>query len=1176
MSDSFDITWTQAQQEKASNPARSAWVSANAGSGKTHVLAQRVVRLLLNGCRPSAILCLTYTKAAASEMSNRVFERLAEWTRLDDAALSARLADIEGRRPDALRLAFARQLFARALETPGGLKIQTIHAFCEAVLHQFPLEANVAGHFEVLDEAGARRLLDEAREALLTEVAQEADARLVEAFRNVLAATGQWGMDRLFEEIVGERAAINEFGLAAERQGGEEKLLRRITGLDPDDTEDSILSSVWPLAGFQGPALAEFADVARSQKAKRAREFVDGLMRAEALDEPQDRYTELATLFLTSEGKPRKLASLATKSIQEAIPDLEDRIAEAQDHFIAARDRLQRLRMVFLTCDALVLARRLDSGYEALKRRDGKLDFDDLVARTGALLARDGAGPWVHYKLDRGIDHILVDEAQDTSPEQWAVISRLAAEFFAGQSSRETLRTLFAVGDEKQSIYSFQGARPDLFRIKQREFSLMARDADRHFEQPRLRLSFRSTASVLSAVDDVFEPEEIRRGLGEPGEPVAHSSHRGGEPGVVDLWDMIGKQASDDHDDWRAPFDAIAETAPPAELARRIAGTIVEWLRHEECIVRSGVKRPITAGDILVLVRKRDAFVNALMRELKKAQIPVAGADRLILTGHIAVQDLMALGRVMLMPGDDLSLAAILKSPLFGFDEDMLFRLAAERPERASLFDHLATLAESEGGAWLESYSRLSGLLAIADAASPFEFYARLLGPDGGRQRFLARLGTEAGDILDEFLSFCLDHESGDLPGLQALIASLESASPVIKRELEQGRDEIRIMTGHASKGLEAPVVFLVDSGGKPADERHAPRLQTLPIEAATGLPVSAPLWIPGKSYANSVGDAMKSDWLSAMDDEYRRLLYVGMTRAADRLIVCGYHGIKVPSWRHWHATVKEAFSDNASVTPMTFSAGGAQWEGLRYTQHDAEGFHRQSGPAAPESDHPPLPGALGRPLPKPARLPRPLTPSSTGLAVEAEPSDAPVMTSPFDNERGDERPLERGRVVHRLLQLLPDQAPAERRRLAARYLGRALPDWSPPDCEALADSILEILEDPRFAPVFSPASRAEVSMMGTLEIAGEQRAVSARLDRLAVSEGEVLIVDYKTDRNPPADESGVAQVYLTQLALYRALLQPIYPDRTVRAALLYTEAPRLIVCDNRRLDETLLALSTM
>ena len=1135
-----------------------------------------MIRLLLQGADPSKILCLTYTRAAAANMANRVFRDLAGWSLLPDEALSDVIAKMEGNAPNREKLARARRLFARALETPGGLKIQTIHAFCEAVLHQFPLEANVAGHFEVLDETGARRLLDEARETLLTEVAQDADARLVEAFRNVLAATGQWGMDRLFEEIVGERAAINEFRFAAERQGGEEKLLRRITGLDPDETEASIVRSVWPLAGLSGPALAGFADAARNQTAKRAREFVDGLTRAEALDDPQDRYSALETLFLTSEGAPRKLGSLATKSLLEAIPDLEDRIAEAQEHFMAARDRLQRLRMVLLTCDALVLARRLDTGYEALKRRDGKLDFDDLVARTGALLARDGAGPWVHYKLDRGIDHILVDEAQDTSPEQWAVISRLAAEFFAGQSARETLRTLFAVGDEKQSIYSFQGARPDLFRIKEREFSRQAIEAERHFERRPLRLSFRSTASVLAAVDTVFANEQNRRGLGEPNETVAHASNRGREPGVVDLWEIIGKKATDDHEDWRAPFDTIAEAAPPAELARRISGTIVDWLRNEECIVRGGAQRPITAGDILVLVRKRDAFVNALMRELKKAKIAVAGADRLVLTGHIAVQDLMALGRVMLMPGDDLSLASVLKSPLFGLDEDMLFRLAAERPERASLFDHLATLAQSEGGAWLEAHSRMSGLFAIADVASPFEFYARLLGPDGGRQRFLARLGTEAGDILDEFLSFCLDHESGDLPGLQALIAALESASPVIKRELEQGRDEIRIMTVHASKGLEAPVVFLVDSGGKPADERHAPRLQTLPIEAATGLPVSAALWIPGKSCANTIGDAMKSDWLAAMDDEYRRLLYVGMTRAADRLIVCGYHGIKVPSWRHWHAIVKDAFSDNASASPAGFNAGGAQWEGLRYTLHDAEDFQRHSGMVAPESDHAPLPDALGRPLPKPRRLPRPLTPSSTGLAVETEPSDAPVMTSPFDSERGDNRPLERGRIVHRLLQLLPDQAPADRRRLAARYLTRALPDWSPPDRDALADSILAILEDARFAPVFSPGSRAEISVMGTLDIAGEQRAVSARLDRLAVTGGEALIVDYKTDRNPPADEGGIAQVYLTQLALYRALLQPIYPNLTVRAALLYTEAPRLIVCDNRRLDETLSALSTM
>ncbi len=1165
-----DVDWTTRQQGLASDPIRSAWVSANAGSGKTHVLSQRVIRLLLAGSRPSAILCLTYTKAAASEMANRVFDRLSEWTRLDDAELSRRIYQLEGKRPDAIQLGFARQLFAHALETPGGLKIQTIHAFCEAILHQFPLEANVAGHFDVMDDAATAQLLAQARQNLLSTIASGQNKDLKTAFDAVLDAAGEWGLEELLAEIVRKRQAIRQFLIAAQPLGGVDFVLRKALGLGPQEDEAELMGSIWPLPSMQAADLLAYKAAAQAQSAATPKKLALGLTEIDTERDAKRRFDLLLTLFLTKDGKRRSLKNAASAKVLDAFPQAGEKLEAASVHVHAMLDRLHMLRMIRCTIAALELARHFDHDYEQLKQRQGALDFDDLVARTANLLQRDGAGPWVHYKLDQGIDHILVDEAQDTSPGQWAVIAKLAEEFFAGKTSGGDKRTLFAVGDEKQSIYSFQGARPELFMQMGRSVQKQAFSAEKHFDALNLYLSFRSTSDILSAVDTVFADEQNRRGLGATDDAVAHASFRAREPGCVDVWEMIGKEAGEDHQDWKAPFDATPESAPPAQLARRVAGTIKQWLHTGETRVEKGKRKPISAGDILVLVRKRDGFVSALMRELKRNHIPVAGADRLKLVEHIAIEDLMALGRFMTMPQDDLSLCAVLKSPLFGVSESDLYRLAGERGEGESVFDALRRLAASEAGQWLDASKYLTDLRAWVDRTPVYDFYARVLGRDGGRAKFLARLGSEASDILDEFLNFALEHEQADLPGLQSFLTTLEARSPEIKRELEQGRDEIRIMTVHASKGLEAPIVFLVDSGGKSAEAAHIPKLRELSLESSAALLPPAVIWVPGKSYASLATDGLKARIMEASEEEYRRLLYVGMTRAADRLVICGYHGLIKPAYQHWHMMISAALGDHAATSERTYETAGQSWQGLHYTIAKAHQSFEPQATVADTKKHPALPDSFNRPFASSKRLPRPLTPSGTGIVINPEAGVTSNRSALFEQKQSTNHSMERGRIIHRLLQLLPSIDPAGRQPAAERYLARAAKHWTGADCDSVIASVMAILDDADFAACFAPGSRAEVSMMGTLVVAGEERALSARVDRIAVTANRVLIIDYKANRPPPVTLDQVAPDYIKQLALYRALLQPLYPDREIEAALLFTEAPRLIALESTLLEKAL------
>jgi ATP-dependent helicase/nuclease subunit A len=1161
---------TLQQQALASDPENSAWVSAHAGSGKTHVLAQRVIRLLLDGAEPGKILCLTYTKAAAANMSNRVFAELGAWTALDDAELAEAIRKVEGREPGRARLLRARRLFAAALETPGGLKIQTIHAFCEAILHRFPLEANIAGHFEMLDSQMESALVAEARRDLLAGIASGADADFAGAFETVLSIGGESGLDALLREIVARRddlrAFIDEIGC-----GSSDALFAEF-GFRPEDTPESLAETMWPDAYFNEALALSLEARAFAAGKTTAADFAAELRALCAEADPQTRLGKLCRCFLTKDGrglKPKSTKNIMAKGVAEHFPDFAEAFERFATSLLELSDRVALLGMLEATRAALVIADLLIGRYERLKAARGFLDFNDLIRRAVHLLARSDVGPWVQYKLDRGIDHILIDEAQDTSPEQWQVVRRMAAEFFAGLSARDTIRrTIFAVGDEKQSIYSFQGADPEAFALNGYEFRRQVLGGEGRFEQVKLKRSFRSTEDVLVAVDRVFASAEARKGLTQDEEDIAHTTIRDGEPGYVEIWPLIEPDTVPEPDDWTEAIDHAS--APSVKLAEQIAATVRQWIDAGETIEGKG--RRLTPGDVLVLVRKRDRFVNALSRALKEKGIAVAGADRLSLPGHIAVQDLVALGRVALQPGDDLSLAALLKSPVFGLTEEELFALAWNRGERSLLS---VLRARSEGSERLTKIVEKLDLWRNEAAFRPvFEFYAAVLARDGVRSAMIARLGPAAGEILDEFLSFCLAVERTGLPGLESFLATLESAGPDIKREMDQKRDEVRIMTVHSAKGLEAPVVFLVDGGSRPFSDSHLPRL--IPYTPQNGgWEGRGFLWRASSDLANSASRAVNAALAEKAEEEYRRLLYVGMTRAEDRLIVCGYRGKRDPHPGIWHNLVNVALAGAPESSIRRHPA--ADTDVIRHRVSGARAVAvepasaREEKPSSPMFEKlPDLPEGFGE------ELPRPLSPSGASLLIGEpdEPELPATAASALDKEAAPSFAIERGLAMHHLLQILPDLPEAGREAAARRYLARIGAEWPEEDRERGWASVASILGDARFAPIFATGSRAEVSIMGTLDIRGRPRAISGKIDRLAISESEVLLVDYKTDRRPPAQASDVLDAYLLQLALYRALLQPLYPGRPVTAALLFTEAPRLVRLPAEAMDGALARLT--
>jgi len=1110
------------EQRRAADGAASVWVAASAGTGKTKVLTDRVLALLLKGSAPQRILCLTFTKAAAAEMAIRLGDRLSQWTIAGDGKLDEELHELTGEKPTAAALDEARRLFARLLDTPGGMRIDTIHAFCQSVLRRFPIEAGLAPHFTVLDERSAAEVLLQARAEIL------AMPDLAPALAEIAGHTGEGGFDELLAAITGARARLEP--LLADGIAVLLARLRAPLGVAAGETAATIIAQA--CRDFDDGMIVSAARALLDSDKPRDRER--GQKIARWLAAPADRvahFDDYVGCYLTLKNEPRK--AIYTKSFLDDEPQEATTLNHEAARIATAVSRCRAATLHAATAALLRIADALLGRYRDAKQRRALLDYDDLILRTRDLLRRLGVAPWVLFKLDGGLDHILIDEAQDTNPEQWQVIADLAEEFFSGEGARTLDRTIFAVGDVKQSIFSFQGADPTAFPRMRDHFAGKIAAAQRELQQVDLYISFRSVPAVLAAVDAVFAGAGAAAGVVPPGTRLHHRPHRAGMAGLVELWPPVGPDEDEGDSAWDLPTARRRVRAPQARLARAVAHRIKGWIDGKDLLTARG--RAVTAGDILVLVRRRNAFVAELVRALKELGVPVAGADRMMLTAQLAVEDLIALGNFLLLPEDELTLATVLKSPLFDWDDDLLYALA--RPRTGNLWSALRDRA-GERAEFAAAAEGLSALLARADFVPPYELYAELLGARGGRRAMLRRLGPDAADPIDEFLAAAIAYERIHGPSLQGFLAWIAAGDAQVKRDLDQrGRDEVRIMTVHGAKGLQAPIVILPDT-------LQAPKKLPKILWTEDGLP----LW-SGRDGGAPAYDRARQAAEDRRDEEYRRLLYVALTRAEDRLYVCGWNTHQKAPERNWYALVEAGLGACAGVTRPAIAFDGADgWSGLGLRlegEQSAVPVVTEPGAAAarPEFPEPKWLRALPPAEPTP---PRPLAPSRPALAD-------PPARSPLGV--GDRDIFQRGRLVHRLLQSLPELPPPAREAAGRRYLGLAVHGLSAIEQESILDETLAITESRAFAALFGADSRAEVPVVAVLG----DRAISGQIDRLVVLPDQVLIVDYKSLRPSPRDPASVPPAYLHQLAAYRAAIAAIYPDRPVEAALLWTDGPVLM-----------------
>lgn len=1110
-------------QMGAVQPDRNVWLSASAGSGKTQVLSARVIRLLLQpNVRPENLLCLTFTKAAAAEMADRINHRLAYWVQAKSGDLGADLMHIgadyspEGK-------ARARKLFAQVLDAPGGgLQIMTIHSFCQSLLSAFPEEAGLLPGFEPMDDRQVAALHNDALAALVEAADRDGRSHIIHAIQQLSVAYGEDGARSYLRRCAahGERLEA----LIPEGEGAT-IFARRIMDVCFDGTLDEELARRCDDTVIDRQLIRTIGEMNSAWATK------TGLERAEAIEHwlalpPEQRASsldELRKCWTTQKGELAKTGPKKEESYQ----------ALALEAHLWTEGLVQfRNRAAFAErlAPALLAGKAYAAQFRALKHASGLVDFDDLITRAAALLHKPGMAEWVRYKLDRKIDHILIDEAQDTNDAQWRIVEALSGDFYSGAGAgQERARTVFAVGDFKQAIYGFQGTAPEKYRDAGQKLDERIVDSGGALHKLSLSRSFRSTKPVLRFVNAVLDQLGHNQ-LGLDGPVAPHESEKP-DFGSVELMRCVTATPTGD-DDPAFDDDSDAEeswiTSEKLELANRIAGHVKNLIDARPVLATTGM--PLEPGDVMILLRSRGDLAGLIVARLHALDVPVAGIDRLKIVEPIAVQDMLATVRFALQPQDDLSLACLLVSPIIGWDQDKLLR-HAYRPQGRGLWQHLRAQPDIAS-----DLVPLREMLATADQMTPYAFLENILsGPIAGRRKLQARLGSEILVPVEELLNLAMQYQQEGGASLQGFLDWFEQGGGEIKREGLAQSPDVRVMTVHGAKGLEAPVVILADITGDPDKMGSGGGIDVPLTDGALPLP---PVRKDERSAElDAVVDAAKQRDL----EEHYRLLYVAMTRAAEHLVLAGALGSRaksVPPENSWYSALE------AGMVAL-----GCDWQSdplwgstMRYT---ADGPFERAKPNDRIADIPvDMPDWLSTPAPAEEIPPRPLAPSNLDDDLYGEaPASTAMQTAAL-----------RGKLIHALFEQYAGGDAVPFKAAALDWLARHNPahDF---DHEAAVNDVLSVLENPEWAALFSPAARAEVplaALVGT-------KVITGRVDRLLIEKDRVRLIDFKTGRVVPEDPGAVAVPIMRQMAHYVAALESIFAPRTVEAALLYTHGPAMI-----------------
>lgn len=1169
-------------QRRASDPLSSVWVTASAGTGKTKSFTDRVTRILLHGGTPDQVLALTFTHKAAAIMINRVRDELAHWAICDDAQLEKKLKQLEGKKPtDALKKR-ARRLFAEFLDSNGAMRIMTQHSFGQHLLKVLATEADQPPDFELMDEQTSTEFLRQSWADLLRDIQKNPSNPLAGPLDMIAPEMSEDDFDSLIGEITYRRG---QFLTNLDQHGGLEPAIEAVyqyLNAPRQGDVKQMMADLMSETGLNGldqdrMALEDAMDTFFERGTGPERDKANVLMKW--FEEPHNRaalFPEYKKLFFTTTGELRKkMTNKATSDAESAMMSEALRLQKGLEEIATFNVARGSESVIRLTSEIL---RR----YAEKKRSRNKLDFDDLIYKVNLMMQQPNAAGWVLEKLQGNIKHVLVDEAQDTNPDQWTFITSFVQELFTGEG-RAKDSTLFVVGDEKQSIFSFQRADPEEFGLRKKMLGELIRANGGKWDEVQLEIAFRSSPAITEAVDATFAQPDAADGLffkeDQDTKQVHHDPFRSGQAGRVEVHPVIHAEPREPVVPWSLPLEMETATDPTTELAEKVADHIQNLIQSGEML--ESRKRKISPSDIMILVRRRSSFVDQVVRALKKRDIPVAGADRVGLREQIVVQDLVALGEFLLFTEDDEKLACVLKSPLIGMNDQHLEDLAIGRD--GTLWSALAQKSADENAPkiYRDVYEYLGGLQRRANDEKPYEFfYSILMNPcpadaKSGLYAIYSRLGMEAEDVLTEFQNAAEIFEKSHVPSLQGFIAWMYAGEGEVKREMSANPEDprVQIMTVHGAKGLEAPIVIMPDTTGVPADNiRARPRFLWPTADR------NVMLWVPRTDLENTVFTRERELAEQELEREYRRLLYVAMTRAEDRLYVFGSQNGERVAEGSWYSMIRRGLLDGLEGQVSAIAPDGTLSQNFNSVSPPSEEavlrYEVKQTVRAKDDGMGFVPAKKAVGIPAWARV----APKNSAAKIDKlRPSDGngnagPVVysaPSPLEGAK-ESYHIQLGNVVHELFEYLPSLDPAIQEDTARKYLAKPAWNITEQDQQHTLTQIMSVLRDPEFGALFGPNSRPEVTIAGTLLKNGEKKALSGQIDRLVVDDKTVTIVDFKNSRKVPATAEGVQYKYLEQLAAYRLALQQIYPGKQIKCALLYTRSAKLIPLPAARLNGVL------
>ncbi|MBL42865.1 MAG: hypothetical protein CMM49_09440 [Rhodospirillaceae bacterium] len=866
----------------------SIWITASAGSGKTSLLVERIIELLIKDVPPSQILCLTFTKAASIEMHERINQKLFHWINLEDYQLKNILKKYKiSKNIDTNRL---RSLALRLLEDHSSINIQTIHSFCENILKKFPIEAGVLPNFSVLSANETANYILEARNLAFKKYKN--NRRFDKSLKNLVVKNDEKRFNELFSELVSKKISLSKIWSQSDELEKVINHIYKLFDLDISDTPSSLVDKACEINSYRMQKLINIIDklAEGSKKDNLNSRAINKWINS---SERESDWKDYKSVFLTKKNSIAK--NIVSKKISEKYPELVIDINSEAKKIFETEEKISFINISSKIISSLTVFKYIMIEYQNIKLNFNLLDYDDLIYFSLNLFKKIDIAPWVLFKFDQQIKHFLIDEAQDTSSEQWDLLHTLITEIFTTNSINKNERSIFVVGDEKQSIFSFQGANPENLENIKNSFIDYFKNININFEISSLSKSYRSIDIILKFVDQIFADENETQIISKMKKWKNHHSFRKDGGGLIEIWPLIERPINQ-RDIWELPVNQFDNISSESELARLITIQIKEWLASKEILVSEN--RFIEAGDIMILVRKRGLLFQRIINELKKNNIPVVSSEKIKLKDYLVVKDLIKLMEFVLLPNDDFVLANVLKGPLFNIKEDDLFELSINRGSK-SLWDSLLIYSK-KNTKYKKIYNALIDLLKRKSFYSPFKFYSDIL-DSGGRRKILSYLGKQNNEIIDEFLNQIIDYEENNIVSFQGFIHWFENSSISYQIDLGSVRNKVRVLTVHSAKGLEAPIVFLPDTTSVPVNKKNPYVVKENDL-AFIMFPSSLPENKNSKYYKiNSLNKDKEYK-------EYLRLFYVAMTRARDRLYICGYSQTRNIDKGSWYDLAESNF----------------------------------------------------------------------------------------------------------------------------------------------------------------------------------------------------------------------------------------------------------------------------